>query len=121
MTISKSTQPYDRADGAAQPSGAGAAAAAAGQRWEDDGGPLQVQPPISPPLKDSTKPTWSVLSLRDLNLAIRLGHWPDNPAPLQRAAAEAGRARARARARASAAAATAEARENDGSSPKENT
>jgi hypothetical protein len=109
MIIAKSTQPSDLADGAAQPSGAGRA----GQRWEDDGGPLQVQPPISP-LQYRAKPTWSVLSLRDLSLAIRLGHWPDNPAHVQRAAAEAGCARA-------AAAAAAEARENDGNGRKENT
>jgi len=112
MIISKSTQPY-LADGAAQPRGAGGPGTA-GQRWEDDGGPLQVQPPIAP-LEYSTKPTWSVLSLRDLNLAIRLGHWPDNPAPLQRAAAEAGLARA-----AAAAAAAAQARANDGNGRKEN-
>src|SRR5688500_2785410 len=110
MFISKSNQAYELTDGAKQPSGAGPA----GQRWEDDGGPLQVQPRISP-LEHSTKPTWSVLSLRDLSLAIRLGHWPDNPAHLQRAA-EAGRARARA----AAAAAAAEARENDGNGRKEN-
>ena len=106
MIISKSNQAYGLADGAKQSSGAGTA----GQRWEDDGGPLQVQPPISP-LEYSTKPTWSVLSLRDLNLAIRLGHWPDNPAHLQRAAAEVERARAAAEA----------ARGNDGNGHKENT
>ena len=71
--------------------GPGPDAGAAGERWEDDGGPLRVQPPVSP-LEYSAKPGWSVLSLRDLNLAVRLGDWPDNPAHLRRAAVEAERA-----------------------------
>jgi len=60
---------------------------AARQQWEDDGGPLQVQPPFHA-LKLSATPSWSIRSLRDLNLAVRLGHWPDDPAPLRRATAE---------------------------------
>jgi hypothetical protein len=119
MMIPKSNQSYDIADLAAQPSvtGAGTAAGAARQQWEDDGGPLQVRPPICP-LEFSSKPTWSVLSLRDLNLAIRVGHWPDNPAALQRAAADAERSRAKAKA--AAAATAAEARDDDGIDHQEN-
>ena len=83
MIIPKSNQAYDVADGAAQRS----CTDTAGQQWEDDGGPLQLRLRIGP-LEYSTEPTWNVLSLRDLNLAIRIGHWPDNPAALQRAAAE---------------------------------
>ena len=121
--IPKSNQSYDIADLAAQPSvpgagtgagmGAGTAAGAAPQQWEDDGGPLQVRPPICP-LEFLSKPTWSVRSLRDLNLAIRVGHWPDNPAALQSAAAEAERSRAKAKA---AAATAAEARDDHQENP----
>ena len=120
MIISKSNESYDIADSAAQPTGASAgasavtAAGAARQQWEDDGGPLQVRPPICP-LEFSSKPTWSVLSLRDLNLAIRVGHWPDNPAALQRAAAEAEHSRA------AAVAAAAETPGDDGVDARENT
>jgi len=95
MIISRSDQSYDLAEGAAAQASSAASvgtAATARQQWEEDGGPLQIGPPISP-LEFSTKPTWSVLSLRDLNLAIRVGHWPDDPADLQRAAAEAERRR----------------------------
>jgi hypothetical protein len=120
MIISKYSKSYDTADGseqqfadAARPADAhldasaiahGSGASARGQanepsrsgtahqQWEDDGGPPPPQPPACP-LELAAKPTWSVVSLRDLNLAIRLGHWPDNPAHLRRAAAEARRAR----------------------------
>ena len=121
MIISKSNQSYEIANSAAQPTGAGAgasagtAAGAARQQWEDDGGPLQVRPPICP-LEFSSKPTWSV---RDLNLAIRVGHWPDNPAALQRAAAEAEHSRAAAAA--ATAATAAETPGDDGVDPQENT
>lgn len=71
-------------------------AGAAGDRWEDDGGPLRVLPPISPS-EFSAKPNWSVLSLRDVSLAVRLGDWPDNPARLRQRASEAERAKVAAR------------------------
>ena len=124
MIVSKYEKSYDTADGSEQhyvaprysgggggervePSGAQlveavesvestrAGAGAAGQRWEDDGGPPLVQPPISP-LELSAKPGWSVLSLRDLNQAIRLEDWPENPTHRRRQAedAESGRLRA---------------------------
>jgi len=41
--------------------------------------PLPVQPPPSS-LELKVRPAWSVLSLADLNLAIRLEQWADNPA-----------------------------------------
>jgi hypothetical protein len=102
MIISRSNQPYGVAGSARQysddarlaadkkavePSVAGAGTAAR-QQWEDDGGPLEVHPPFHA-LKLSATPSWSIRSLRDLNLAIRLGHWPDNPSPMRRAMAEA--------------------------------
>jgi hypothetical protein len=103
MIISKFGKSYDTADGseqhhAAPPQPAGiqrveptgvqgegtSAADALGEKRENEGGALLVQPPISP-LELSAKPAWSVLSLRALNQAIRLGDWPDNPANLRRA------------------------------------
>jgi hypothetical protein len=52
------------------------------EKRENDDCLVLVQPPISP-LELSAKPAWSVLSLRALNRAIRLGDWPDNPANLR--------------------------------------
>ena len=116
MIISKYDKSYDTADGSEQQfderrkpvvgdgrpieakraeiaasGGAATGAGAAGERWEDDGGPPRVEPPVSP-LEFSAKPSWSVQSLRELNLAVRLGDWPDNPAHLRQRAAEAERA-----------------------------
>jgi hypothetical protein len=75
----KSHQP----DGSEQPSGPqGRAGQAAGQtakqNWENDGGPsnetaAHVQSEIA------KKPSWSVLSLRDLNEAIEQSRRPDDP------------------------------------------
>jgi hypothetical protein len=103
MIISKFGKSYDTADGseqhhAAPPQPAGnkrveptdvqgernSAPDALGETRGNEGGTLLVQPPISP-LELSAKPAWSVLSLRALNQAIRLGDWPDNPANLRRA------------------------------------
>jgi hypothetical protein len=68
-------------------------AAADKQRWADDSGPPRglLQPPTSS-LEMSTKPTWTVRSLRDLNEAIRLEDWPDNPAHVRQATLGAERA-----------------------------
>jgi hypothetical protein len=91
MIISKSNQRYElpgraahpasrSGDGGGQAAQPGAAAAAiAGQRWEDDGGRVRVRPPVRP-VELGMKATWSTLSLRDLHRAIRLAHWPDNAA-----------------------------------------
>ena len=104
MIISKYGKSYDTADGSEQhhtappqpaidiqrvaPSGVQAKGTspddAPTAKRDNDGGPFLAQPPISP-LELSAKPGWSVLSLRDLNQAIRLGDWPDNPANLRRA------------------------------------
>jgi hypothetical protein len=104
MIISKYGKSYDTADGSEQhhtaprqpaidiqrvaPSGVQAKGTAPDdaptEKHDNDGGPLLAQPPISP-LELSAKPGWSVLSLRALNQAIRLGDWPDNPANLRRA------------------------------------
>jgi hypothetical protein len=102
MIISKFGKSYDTSNGSEQhhapppQRGAGiqpvaqadargariATADALAQTHEKVGG--ELQPPISP-LELSVKPAWSVLSLADLNQAIRLGDWPDNPAILRRA------------------------------------
>ena len=121
MIISKYNKSYDTADGSEQqyedprqfraddvdaegvthPASEGtqgaktAGSGSAGERWEDNGAPLRIQPlqpPISP-LEFSHKPSWSVQSLRDLNEAVRLGDWPDNPAHLRRRAEEAQQAK----------------------------
>jgi hypothetical protein len=102
MIISKFGKPYDTADGseqhhAAAPEAAAGVRAPRGvqdeqtsraeascEKRKNDSGTLLVQPPISP-LELSAKPAWSVLSLRDLNAAIRLADWPDNPDHLRRA------------------------------------
>jgi hypothetical protein len=57
--------------------------------------PLPLQPPRSS-LELKVKPAWSVLSLADLNMAIRLEQWADNPAHLLRHAEEDARLKSRA-------------------------
>jgi hypothetical protein len=110
MIVSKYGKSYDTADGSEQSFGRQLRRAAQGdgkapdQRWEDDGGPLKAEggdaaaaagATEGPPPRDQflTKPTWSVRSLRDLNEAVRLQQWPDNPAHAVRAASEAERRR----------------------------
>jgi hypothetical protein len=100
MIVSKYSKSYDTADGSEQyfkdrhpPIGngdvqrvevvrAGAAESVAARTSEP--------PPSS--LEFAAKPTWSVQSLRDLNLAVRLGDWPDNPDHARRLAVVAERA-----------------------------
>ena len=76
---------------------------AAGERWDDDGGP-----PGAPPAADdgevdvdayATRPAWSVLSLADLNEAVRRARAADGPDRLRRAAQRAERGRAARRGR----------------------
>ena len=63
---------------------------AARGRWEDDGGPMYLEPPITVrPL--AAKPAWSVLSLADLNEAIRREGRADDPARLRQEAERAER------------------------------
>ena len=82
MIISKYGKSH-QTDGSEQPSGSqGRAGQPAGQtakqNWENDGGPsnervAHVESEIA------RKPSWSVLSLRDLNEAIRQSARPDDP------------------------------------------
>jgi hypothetical protein len=100
VIISKYGKSYDTADGSEQQFDAPAsrvqtAGQAARQRWEDDGGPLYIQPPVSA-MGDGWKPAWSVLSLRDLNQAIRREREPDSPERLRQEADRAERQRERA-------------------------
>ena len=141
MIVSKYEKSYDTADGSeqhyiaprypggggqpAKPSGTQSAdptrAGAAGQRWEDDGGPFLMEAPISP-LEFSLKPAWSVLSLRDLNQAIRLEDWADNPAHRRRRAEDVEGARLRAiESEAKRVASRARAEHNRDRNPWENT
>jgi hypothetical protein len=104
VIVSKYGKSYDTADGSEQncadPSRrpdrpdkhVQRAGEAARERWEDDGGP-----PSGPPLafvrdpasvgEFTSKPAWSVLSLRALNEAIRMERWAENPARLRLEAA----------------------------------
>ena len=72
MIISRFGKSYDTANGSEQPFGAARKLPGRGQpavaRWEDDGGPV-VQPTAA--LIVGRKPSWSVLSLEDLNEALR--------------------------------------------------
>lgn len=88
MFISKYGKTYDKADGTEQSfEGQGSPAAPGSQRggligrerWEDDGGPANDLP--APALASS--PPWSVLSLHDLNEAIRREQRADDPARLR--------------------------------------
>src|SRR5688500_7838961 len=109
MIISKYSKSYDTADGTEQqfkdPQRHTARSdgrivgqssmKAAGQRWDDDGGSLPVPSP-SYPAQPPSKPVWSVLSLIDLNEAIRLEHSPESSLRLQRQTDETERRRLRA-------------------------
>jgi hypothetical protein len=76
MIVSKYSKSYDTADGSEQqfedaPGPAVYGGSTGRQRWEDDGGgPLSELPDV-PPVELTQQPAWSVLSLRDLNEAIR--------------------------------------------------
>ena len=70
-------------DGSEQPCGPqGSAGQAAGQtakqNWENDGGPSNERA-AHVGSEIAKKPSWSVLSLRDLNEAIRQSGRPDDP------------------------------------------
>ena len=94
MIVSKYGKSYDTADGTEQhseiPAHHGQSGREAGvQRWQDDGGADgrphgdEGSAAIIVP-----KPVWSVLSLRDLDEAIRREHRADDPARLRREAEE---------------------------------
>lgn len=82
MIISQYGKSYDTSDGSEQHHEGSTPPAhgdgqAAQQRWEDDGGPVHDSPPACVFAGELTsKPDWSVLSLRHLNEAIRLAHDP---------------------------------------------
>ena len=87
MIVSKNGKTYDTSDGSEQqfhepPARNLTAGQAAKERWEDEGGPLN-DPAVVFGKLHATKPSWSVLSLRDLNEAIRREHQADHPARLQ--------------------------------------
>lgn len=109
MIISQYNKSYDTADGTEQqfkdphrhagqndaPIAENGSTKGAGARWDDDGGSLPVPPPLYP-AEPASKPTWSVLSLIDLNKAIRLERSPESPLRLQRQTEETERRRLRA-------------------------
>lgn len=76
MIVPKFSKSYDtsdgseqaRQDGASPVTGSGQTAA---QRWADDGGPCPAVEAAAGPPDVTTKPVWSVLSLKDLQQAIR--------------------------------------------------
>jgi len=88
VTVSKYGKSYDTSDGSEQhcedsARGAQSVGQAATQRWEDDGGPLSDAPHVALVDEFRIKPAWSVLSLRDLNHAIRREKRLDDPVRLK--------------------------------------
>jgi hypothetical protein len=88
VIISKYATTYDTSDGSEQhfedpARPVQSAGQAARERWEDDGGPLGDQPRDFLVGELTSKPAWSVLSLRDLNAAIRREEQTDDPVRLQ--------------------------------------
>src|SRR5687768_4457102 len=97
MLVSKYGKTYDTANGSEQKSvgpplrgrlGSQRGALVSSERWEDDGGPANDQP-VTAAL--AAKPRWSVLSLHDLNEAIRRELEIDSAARLRRGAERAQR------------------------------
>jgi len=130
MIISKPSKSYDTADRSERPVGnsvrrAPSVGKSAGQRWGDDGGPVEAPPAAPAPVAAvelTSKPPWSVLSLRDLNEAIRLERWSDNPVRLQHEAEQLERRRLSAvQVEQANAASTARAQQNRYRNPWENT
>jgi hypothetical protein len=100
MIVSKYGKSYDTSDGSEQsceePARRGQSGGrAAGQRWEDDGGPIG-QPPAAGTGEFTSKPAWSTQSLADLNESIRREQRADDPARLRQEAARAERDRVKA-------------------------
>jgi len=91
MIVSKYGKCYDTADGSEQQmphvgrdlSGRGAAKdRGSAQRWEDDGGAVAGARPATKVRSVGKRPSWSVLSLRDLLKAIRLTKRPESAAAI---------------------------------------
>ena len=100
MIISKYETSYDTPDGSEQhfedpARPVQSAGQAARERWEDDGGPLSDQPRDFLIGELTSKPAWSVLSLRDLNEAIRREKQTDDPVRLRQEFERAERSRRR--------------------------
>jgi hypothetical protein len=79
MIISKYGKAYDTANGSEQHHEGSTRRVqgneqAAQQRWDDDGGPVNDVLVFAGEL--TSKPDWSVLSLRDLNESVRAAHAP---------------------------------------------
>ena len=89
MIVSKYGKSYDTADGSEQQfddptSRARGGGRAAAQRWQDDGAPHNERPPVAHAAGEFTsRPAWSVLSLRDLNEAVRQESRGNAPARLR--------------------------------------
>ena len=84
MIVSKYNKSYDTSDGSEQQCGkpprrAQSKGLAARDRWNDDGGPVSDEPAFVA----GEKPPWSVLSLCDLNEAIRRETLADDGARVQ--------------------------------------
>jgi len=91
MIVSKYGKCYDTADGSEQQlphvsrqaNGRGPAKdRGSAQRWEDDGGPAASAQPAAEARSVGKRPSWSVLSLRDLLKAIRLTERPESAAAI---------------------------------------
>jgi len=91
MIVSKYGKCYDTADGSEQQlphvsrelSGRGAAKdRGSAQRWEDDGGAAAGAQPATEARSVGKRPSWSVLSVRDLLKAIRLTKRPESAAAI---------------------------------------
>ena len=94
MILSKYGKAYDTCDGSEQrcDEDPRRSNGQARERWEDDGGPLNEQPPAF----TGEKPAWSVLSLCDLNEAVRRDRRADDPARLRQESERRGRLEQRA-------------------------
>jgi len=93
MNVSKYNKAYDTADGSEQqqqpcvsrnvdphgPANDGSSA----ERWEDDGGAAASAQPVAGARSVGKRPSWSVLSLRDLLKAIRLSNRPESAAAIR--------------------------------------
>ena len=81
MILTKYGKSYDTSDGSEQHCDAAPRRSngQAKERWEDDGGPLNEGNPVL----FAEKPAWSVLSLCDLNEAIRREERADGAARLR--------------------------------------
>jgi hypothetical protein len=93
MIVSKYNKSYDTADGSEQqqqpcvsrnvdphgPANDGGSA----ERWDDDGGAAASAQPVDEASSLSKRPSWSVLSLRDLLTAIRRSNRPESVAAIR--------------------------------------